>query len=72
LGLAEREANMVAQAYCFKCRSKVDVQDPTVVLLKSNRPATKGTCPRCGTVVFRIGKARDSDGETDQGWLAQS
>jgi hypothetical protein len=25
--------------------------------LKNGRPATQGTCPVCGTKVFRIGKA---------------
>jgi predicted RNA-binding Zn-ribbon protein involved in translation (DUF1610 family) len=27
------------------------------VTLKNGRPATKGVCPKCGTKVFRIGKA---------------
>ncbi|MCP8318654.1 MAG: DUF5679 domain-containing protein [Candidatus Methylarchaceae archaeon HK01B] len=25
-------------------------------MLKNNRPAVKGTCPVCGTTVYRIGK----------------
>jgi predicted RNA-binding Zn-ribbon protein involved in translation (DUF1610 family) len=25
--------------------------------LKNKRPAVSGTCPNCGTKVFRIGKA---------------
>jgi hypothetical protein len=45
------------QAYCFKCRSKVEIKDPQKVTLKNGRPATKGVCPRCGTKVFRIGKS---------------
>ena len=41
------------QAYCFKCRKKVDIQNATQVKLKNGKPATKG---KCGTTVFRIGK----------------
>ncbi len=42
-------------AYCVKCRKKVEIKGPQKVTLKSGRPATKGTCPKCGTKVFRIG-----------------
>jgi glycosidase len=42
------------QAYCLKCRKKVDIKDPTRVILKNKRPATSGKCPVCGTKVFRI------------------
>jgi len=45
------------QAYCFKCRAKVEIKDPKSVTLKNGRPAVQGTCPTCGTKVFRIGKA---------------
>jgi len=44
------------QAYCMKCRKKVEVRNPRAVTLKNGRPATQGTCPVCGTKVFRIGK----------------
>ena len=44
------------QAFCFKCKVKVEIKDPQPVILKNGRPATKGTCPNCGTKVFRIGK----------------
>lgn len=43
-------------AYCVKCRKKVEMKNPSVVTLKSGRPAMKGICPVCGTKVFRIGK----------------
>jgi len=45
------------QAYCFKCRKKVDIQDAAQITLKNGKPATKGKCGKCGTTVFRIGKA---------------
>lgn len=44
-------------AYCFKCRSKREIKEPQQVTLKNGRPATQGSCPACGTKVFRIGKA---------------
>jgi DNA-directed RNA polymerase subunit RPC12/RpoP len=44
------------QAYCMKCRKKVEMRNPRAVTLKNGRPATQGTCPSCGTKVFRIGK----------------
>lgn len=45
------------QAYCFKCRKKVDIKNPQRVTLKNGRPATQGVCPECGTKVFRIGRS---------------
>ncbi len=47
----------MSQAYCMKCRAKVEIKNPKQVTLKNKRPATSGTCPKCGTKVFRIGKA---------------
>jgi DNA-directed RNA polymerase subunit RPC12/RpoP len=46
----------MAQAYCMKCRKKVEIKNPRSVTLKNKRPATQGVCPNCGTKVFRIGK----------------
>jgi RNase P subunit RPR2 len=45
----------MVEGYCVKCRAKREIQDPKKVTLKSGRPATKGTCPKCGTKMFRIG-----------------
>jgi hypothetical protein len=47
----------MAQAYCFKDRKKVEIKNPAKVTLKNGRPALKGTCPLCGTKVYRIGKS---------------
>ena len=44
------------QAYCMKCRKKVEMKNAKAVTLKNKRPATQGSCPTCGTKVFRIGK----------------
>ena len=45
------------QAYCVKCRKKVEIKGPESITMKNGRPATRGTCPVCGTKVFRIGKS---------------
>ena len=42
------------QAYCVKCKEKREVKDPVAV---NGKPATQGTCPVCGTKMFKIGKA---------------
>ena len=45
----------MTQAYCVKCKAKTEIKDPQKVTLKNGKPATKGSCPKCGTKVFRIG-----------------
>lgn len=42
-------------AYCVKCKKKVTIKNPKRIRIKNGKPATRGTCPRCGTKVFRIG-----------------
>ncbi len=43
------------QGYCMKCRTKREMKNPEKVTLKNGRPATRGTCPNCGTKMSRIG-----------------
>jgi len=45
----------LTKAYCVKCKKSVEMKDPKKVKLKNGKPATKGSCPKCGTKVFRIG-----------------
>ena len=45
------------QAYCMKCRAKKEMKDPKAITMKNGRPATQGTCPSCGTKMFKIGKS---------------
>jgi hypothetical protein len=37
-------------------QSKKGDEEPKQITLKNGRPAVKGTCPVCGTKIFRIGK----------------
>jgi DNA-directed RNA polymerase subunit RPC12/RpoP len=43
------------EAYCVKCKAKVEIKNPEKITMKNGKPATKGECPNCGTKVFRIG-----------------
>ena len=45
------------QAYCVKCRAKREMKDAKAITMKNGKPATQGTCPVCGTKMFRIGKS---------------
>jgi len=45
------------EGYCVKCKEKKDIVDPQDVTMKNGRPATKGTCPDCGTKIYKIGKS---------------
>lgn len=40
--------------YCVKCQEKRPIQDAKAVTMANGRPAMKGTCPKCGTGMFRI------------------
>jgi len=43
---------------CMKCKKQVEIKSPQEVIMKNGMKAVKGTCPACGTKVFRIiGKA---------------
>ncbi len=45
----------MVQAYCVKCKKKREMKNPKQVTLKNKKKAMKGTCPTCGTGMFRIG-----------------
>jgi RNase P subunit RPR2 len=46
---------MAVEGYCVKCKAKQEMQSPEKITMKNGRPATKGTCPKCGTKMFKIG-----------------
>ncbi len=43
--------------YCVKCKDRRDIKDAKAITMKNGRPATQGTCPVCGTGMYKIGKA---------------
>lgn len=53
---SEKKAEVIG--YCVKCKEKRSIKDPKNTTIKGRageRPAVKGTCPECGTGMFRIG-----------------
>jgi hypothetical protein len=44
------------EAYCVKCKHKVVMEEPDAVWTSKGMPGTRGTCPDCGTTVFRMGQ----------------
>jgi hypothetical protein len=53
---SSKEVRSMPQGYCVKERKKVEIKDPVQVTMKNGRPAIQGTCPDCGTKIFKIGK----------------
>ncbi len=46
---------MVAErGYCVKCRESVDMKEAKEITTKNGKKAMSGTCPTCGTTVFRF------------------
>lgn len=48
----------MAEAYCVKCKAKKEIKDAKEVEFKGKggavRKALTGTCPTCGTKMFKI------------------
>ena len=42
------------EGYCVKCKKKQEIKDAKEVTMKNGKKAMKGTCPVCGTGMFRI------------------
>jgi DNA topoisomerase I len=44
------------EAYCVKCKTKREIQDPKADFNATGAPVTHGTCGVCGTKLYRIGR----------------
>ncbi len=42
------------KAYCMKCKAERVVSNVQIVTMKNGRPAANGTCPVCGTKMFKF------------------
>ncbi len=51
---AAEPAAEAPEGYCVKERKRVRIKDPEPTVTKNGRQAIKGTCPDCGTKVFRF------------------
>ena len=49
----------MVEAYCVKCKAKREMKDTENITMKNGKPATRGTCPVCGTKMFRIGAPKN-------------
>lgn len=52
------------EAYCVKCKAKREMVDPKAEFTASGTPGTRGTCPVCGTKMFRMGRTPAHEGLT--------
>src|SRR4051812_43571420 len=52
------------EAYCMKCKTKREITDPQATFNKAGAPVTRGTCPVCGTALFRTGRTEAHAGLT--------
>lgn len=50
------------KAYCVKCKTKREMQDPKPEYTANATPGTRGTCPVCGTTLYRMGKTPEHEG----------
>lgn len=50
------------EAYCMKCKTKREVQDPVAGFNAKSSPVTTGTCSVCGTKLYRMGKTEAHEG----------
>lgn len=46
------------EGYCLKDKQKVEMQNPQAITMKNGKPATVGTCPKCGTKIYKIGASK--------------
>ena len=54
-GASRKGGDGMAEAYCVKCKAKREVKNAQHITMKNGKPALQGTCPVCGTKVFKIG-----------------
>ena len=47
------------EAYCFRCKARKEMKDPTESRMKNGTPCATGTCVTCGTKLFKILPARN-------------
>ena len=52
------------EAYCMKCKTKREIQEPVAAFNAKGSPVTLGTCPVCGTKLYRMGRTPAHEGLT--------
>ncbi|MDX1616423.1 MAG: type I DNA topoisomerase [Candidatus Promineifilaceae bacterium] len=44
------------EGYCLRCKEKRIIENPRPVWAANGSPATRGTCPVCGTNMYKVGR----------------
>ena len=52
------------EAYCMKCKTKREMQDPVASFNAKGSPVTIGVCPVCGTKLYKMGRTEAHEGMT--------
>ncbi|HZD56787.1 MAG TPA: type I DNA topoisomerase, partial [Anaerolineales bacterium] len=52
------------KAYCVKCKTKREMENPQPEFTATGTPGTRGTCPVCGTTLYRMGRTPAHEGLT--------
>jgi len=52
---ATAQTAALTTGYCMKCKASREMTNAKQITMKNGRPATEGTCPVCGTKMFKIG-----------------
>jgi DNA topoisomerase-1 len=52
------------EAYCMKCKTKREIQNPEATFNAKASPVTVGICPVCGTKLYRMGRTPAHEGLT--------
>src|SRR6185436_14303517 len=60
----EKESKESMEAYCMKCKTKREMQEPVAGYNAKSSPVTTGVCPVCGTKLYRMGKTEGHAGMT--------
>jgi len=50
------------EAYCMKCKTKREMNDPVASFNANSSPVTIGTCGVCGTKLYRMGRTDAHEG----------
>src|SRR5512134_1764770 len=50
------------EAYCMKCKTKREMQDPIAMFNAKGSPVTVGVCTVCGTKLYRMGRTEAHEG----------
>ena len=46
----------MVEGHCMKCKEAREMKDANQVNMANGRDPIKGTCSKCGTKMFKIGK----------------